>query len=169
MGLSYNQQNKNKRSNYQKKKNNYKNKLNIIHEKTINHPTYSFVTTNEKKKLDLIKNRLQVLSSKGWFNKFYKGQKKILENNPQSINTVLQELQLRLNEKYSRLQVGKRKARKEFLEETIKLLRQHTQTAGSKKRRRRQKVKGKRVLKNGTLAGYVKQADGSWRWRFLPK
>ena len=29
------------------------------------------------------------------------------------------------------------------------------------------KVKGKRILKNGTLAGYVKQTDGSWKWRFI--
>ena len=29
------------------------------------------------------------------------------------------------------------------------------------------RVKGKRVLKNGVTAGYVKQEDGSWRWRFL--
>lgn len=30
-----------------------------------------------------------------------------------------------------------------------------------------QKVKGKRILKNGVTAGYVKQKDGSWRFRFL--
>lgn len=29
------------------------------------------------------------------------------------------------------------------------------------------RVKGKRVLKNGVTAGYVKQEDGSWKWRFL--
>lgn len=29
------------------------------------------------------------------------------------------------------------------------------------------KVKGKRVLKNGVLAGYVRQNDGTWKWRFL--
>jgi hypothetical protein len=29
------------------------------------------------------------------------------------------------------------------------------------------KVKGKRILKNGVTAGYVKQKDGSWRFRFL--
>ena len=29
------------------------------------------------------------------------------------------------------------------------------------------KVKGKRVLKNGVLAGYVRQKDGTWKWRFL--
>lgn len=28
-------------------------------------------------------------------------------------------------------------------------------------------IKGKRVLKNGVTAGYVKQRDGSWKWRFL--
>jgi len=28
-------------------------------------------------------------------------------------------------------------------------------------------IKGKRVLKNGALAGYVKQRDGSWKWQFL--
>ena len=28
-------------------------------------------------------------------------------------------------------------------------------------------VKGKRVLKNGALAGYVKQRDGSWKWRII--
>jgi hypothetical protein len=28
-------------------------------------------------------------------------------------------------------------------------------------------IKGKRVLKNGALAGYVKQRDGSWKWTFL--
>jgi hypothetical protein len=30
-----------------------------------------------------------------------------------------------------------------------------------------QKVKGKRILKNGVTAGYVRQKDGSWRFRFL--
>lgn len=29
------------------------------------------------------------------------------------------------------------------------------------------RVKGKRVLKNGALAGYVKQKDGSWKWRII--
>lgn len=29
------------------------------------------------------------------------------------------------------------------------------------------RVKGKRVLKNGVTAGYVRQEDGSWKWRFL--
>lgn len=29
------------------------------------------------------------------------------------------------------------------------------------------KIKGKRILKNGVTAGYVKQKDGSWRFRFL--
>ena len=30
-------------------------------------------------------------------------------------------------------------------------------------------IKGKRILKNGVTAGYVKQKDGSWRFRFLKK
>ena len=30
-------------------------------------------------------------------------------------------------------------------------------------------IKGKRILKNGTIAGYVKQKDGSWKWRFISK
>ena len=29
------------------------------------------------------------------------------------------------------------------------------------------RVKGKRVLKNGVVAGYVLQKDGTWKWRFL--
>ena len=29
------------------------------------------------------------------------------------------------------------------------------------------KVRGKRTLKNGATAGYVKQSDGSWKWRFI--
>ena len=28
-------------------------------------------------------------------------------------------------------------------------------------------VKGKRILSNGVIAGYVKQSDGSWKWRFI--
>ena len=32
-----------------------------------------------------------------------------------------------------------------------------------------QQVKGKRVLKNGTVAGYVRQRDGSYKWRFLKR
>jgi hypothetical protein len=28
-------------------------------------------------------------------------------------------------------------------------------------------IKGKRILKNGVMAGYVKQLDGSWKWRFI--
>ena len=29
------------------------------------------------------------------------------------------------------------------------------------------KIKGKRILKNGVLAGYILQKDGSWKWRFI--
>ena len=29
------------------------------------------------------------------------------------------------------------------------------------------RVRNKRVLKNGTVAGYVQQKDGSWKWRFI--
>ena len=29
------------------------------------------------------------------------------------------------------------------------------------------KTKGVRTLKNGATAGYVKQKDGSWKWRFI--
>lgn len=29
------------------------------------------------------------------------------------------------------------------------------------------KIKGKRILKNGAVAGYVKQKDGSWKWRII--
>jgi len=29
------------------------------------------------------------------------------------------------------------------------------------------KIRGKRILKNGTTAGYIKQKDGSWKWRFI--
>ena len=28
-------------------------------------------------------------------------------------------------------------------------------------------TKSVRVLSNGTLAGYVKQSDGTWKWRFI--
>jgi len=28
-------------------------------------------------------------------------------------------------------------------------------------------IKGKRILSNGTVAGYVKQKDGTWKWKFL--
>ena len=28
-------------------------------------------------------------------------------------------------------------------------------------------VKGKRVLKNGVTAGYVRQENGSWKWKFI--
>ena len=38
---------------------------------------------------------------------------------------------------------------------------------GSKKSK--MQVKGRRVLKNGAVAGYVKQRDGTWKWRFLPR
>lgn len=30
-------------------------------------------------------------------------------------------------------------------------------------------VRGRRVLKNGTVAGYVKQKNGTWKWSFLSK
>jgi len=30
-----------------------------------------------------------------------------------------------------------------------------------------QKVKGKRTLKNGAIAGYVKQKDGKYLWRII--
>ena len=29
------------------------------------------------------------------------------------------------------------------------------------------KIKGKRILKNGAIAGYVKQKDGSYKWRII--
>ena len=29
------------------------------------------------------------------------------------------------------------------------------------------RIKGKTVLKNGAVAGYVKQSDGSWKWRII--
>jgi len=29
------------------------------------------------------------------------------------------------------------------------------------------KIKGKRILKNGVVAGYVLQKNGTWRWRFI--
>ena len=29
------------------------------------------------------------------------------------------------------------------------------------------KIKGKKTLKNGVLAGYILQKDGSWKWRFI--
>jgi len=29
------------------------------------------------------------------------------------------------------------------------------------------KTKGVRTLKNGATAGYVKQKDGSWKWRII--
>ena len=28
-------------------------------------------------------------------------------------------------------------------------------------------IKGKRILSNGVIAGYIKQSDGSWKWRFI--
>ena len=28
-------------------------------------------------------------------------------------------------------------------------------------------IKGKRILKNGKIGGYVKQKDGSWKWKIL--
>ena len=31
------------------------------------------------------------------------------------------------------------------------------------------KIKDKRILKNGNIAGYVKQNDGSWKWQFIKK
>ena len=31
------------------------------------------------------------------------------------------------------------------------------------------KIKGVRILKNGVKAGYVKQKDGKWKFRFLKK
>ena len=31
------------------------------------------------------------------------------------------------------------------------------------------KIKGKRILRNGTVAGYVLQKDKTWRWQFLKK
>lgn len=30
-------------------------------------------------------------------------------------------------------------------------------------------IKNKKILKNGTIAGYVKQKDGSWKWQFIKK
>ena len=30
-------------------------------------------------------------------------------------------------------------------------------------------VRGRRVLKNGAIAGYVKQSNGTWKWSFLSK
>jgi hypothetical protein len=65
---------------------------------------YNKYLKNKKLNEKNAKDRLEVLSKVRLGilgNSFYKGQKKILENNPNSAPQVLNELQRRLNEKYS--------------------------------------------------------------------
>lgn len=42
----------------------------------------------------------------------------------------------------------------------------NTSFGGSKSRKQ---VRGRRVLKNGAVGGYVKQSNGTWKWIFLAK
>ena len=69
--------NRKNRSNYKKKLEEYKTNLYFKEKKRKNQPSYNQRTKLKNQQIDLIKNRLQVLSNKGWFNKFYQGQKNI--------------------------------------------------------------------------------------------
>ena len=74
-----------------------------------------------------------------------------------------------LKRRYSKNQLNnKSKKRKEQIDNIIeKINTLKLKKGGSNKKE--PKVKGKRVLKNGTVAGYVRQRDGSYKWRFLKR
>jgi len=146
--------------------------------------------------IDNARKELEHLHQTGRANQFYKGlHKSILRTGNQTrnnmgttINKVVKKLDGKLREnKYSMnnnstpQNVLNRKKRVEktrnHLKKALKNINPHKKTGvtshtrfkgmgGSKTTKQ---VKGRRVLKNGAVGGYVKQKDGSWRWSFLKR
>ena len=138
-------------------------------------------STNVPRK-SLIQNRLSTLHKTGKSNRYYlslfnryKNKKKneFERQKYKNINNkqLKNELENHLRKRYNNNEYGKRLARKEYLLGTINILGSMIQNDQKKggKQKRKQKIKGKRVLKNGAVAGYVKQKNGTWRWSFLPR
>ena len=111
-----------------------------------------------------VRNKLQVLHDTGHKNKYYG--KRMNELNRGSGDGVLRKLRKhRAKKKYT--SNGARNARGELLNNTIRQLSE--ELGGEPKVRGGSKVRGRRVLKNGTVAGYVQQKNGTWKWSFLAK
>ena len=135
-----------------------------------------------------VEQRLQALHNTGRGNRFYRNRLAQYRNNNKE--GTLNRLNRHHKKKKYGSKRGKRGARGYIVSGTINKLRKEVQSTrrstrlpenniekllldtsvargGSKKRK--QQVKGRRVLRNGAVAGYVKQRDGTWKWRFLPR
>ena len=113
--------------------------------------------------------RLLFLSSEGFANSYYKNLADRLVNiNQNQTNQILEAIR---NQLEARIDTKKKyrgnSHKKKFIQGTIRIINNLLQQRGGSKKG--PKVKGKRVLKNGTMAGYVRQKDGSYRWRFLKR
>ena len=92
-------------------------------------------------------------------------------------NGLIGTLENHLDSKYSEQNVGPRAGKRNFLKNTIKKISNTgfsrngntTENGMELKGGSKQKIKGRRVLKNGAHAGYVRQKDGSYKWSFIKK
>jgi hypothetical protein len=108
-----------------------------------------------------VRNKLRRLHNTGHKNHYYaKRMNQLNRGNREGVLNKLTRHRARKN--YT--STSARSARGELLNNTITQLRREMDqhTGGSK-------VRGRRVLKNGAHAGYVKQKDGTWKWSFLSK
>ena len=125
-----------------------------------------------------VRNKLQRLHNTGHKNRYYAKRRNQL--NRGNVEGVLNKLtKHRARKNYG--STGTRSARGELLNNTIaQLNREIHQNGGTRTRNNNakksskhsgggSKVKGRRVLKNGAHAGYVKQKDGTWKWSFLSR
>jgi len=130
------------------------------------------ISPNVPEDLKKLYIRLLFLSSEGSMNSYYKNLADRLVNiNPNQRNQrnqILTEIRNQLQTRIDTKQKYRGNShKKKFIQDTIKMINNLLpQRGGSKKG---PKVKGKRVLKNGTVAGYVRQKDGSYKWRFLKR
>lgn len=129
------------------------------------------ISQNVQEYLKNLYIRLLFLSSEGFANSYYKNLADRLVNiNQNQTNQILEAIRNELQNRIDRKKKYRGNShKKEYIKGTIRIidnLLRPPQRGGSKKG---PKVKGKRVLKNGTMAGYVRQKDGSYRWRFLKR
>jgi len=79
----------------------------------------------------------------------------------ETLNIIKSKLIDKLEHKYSNCTLSvKEEVKKEEIEEILSMV--ENQKGGKQ-------VRGRRVLKNGAVAGYVKQKNGKWKWSFLKR
>lgn len=117
-------------------------------------------------------NKLRVLHNTGKGNIYYK--KRMSELKRGNVEGVLNKLKKHKKRK-NYTKTGSRSARGELLNKTIGQLNReiksgmHQSHQGGSKSKQKEQVRGRRVLKNGVSAGYVKQKNGTWKWSFLKR